>query len=175
MHLCATVGSDEFSVAVEADGTNWRVQIGDRELLVDAVLVKPGTWSLLIDGRSMLVDVDLSTQPPRVHTHQAVTPILLENAQRKKLAAQMNRAGGGKSLGEVISAPIAGRVVKVLVEAGQVAQAGDIVVILEAMKMENEIKCTRGGVVASIEVADGDSVETRAKLLTLRPQEPQPT
>ncbi len=172
MHLCATVGSDEFSVAVEADGSRWRVQIGDRELLVDATLVKPGTWSLLVDGRSMLVDVDLSKEPPRIHTHRAVTPILLENAQRKKLAAQMSRAGGGKSRSEVIAAPIAGRVVKVLVEAGQVAEAGDIVVILEAMKMENEIKCSRGGVVASIEVADGDSVETGAKLLTLGPPEP---
>lgn len=169
MDLCATVGSAEFFVAVEADGTKWRIQIGERVVLVDAVRVKPGTWSLLIDGRSMLVDVDPSKDPPRIHTHQAITPILLENAQRKRLAAQMNRAGRGKSRGEVLKAPIAGRVVKVLVEAGHQAEAGEVLVILEAMKMENEIKCTRGGVVASVHVADGDSVETGAKLVSLAP------
>ncbi len=171
MDLCATAGSAEFSVAVEADGTKWRIKIDDREVVVDAARVKPGTWSLLIDGRSMLVDVDESKDPPRIHTHQAVTPILLENAQRKRLAAQMNRAGGGKSRGEVLKAPIAGRVVKVLAVAGQFAEAGEVLVILEAMKMENEIKCARPGIVASIDVADGDSVETGGKLVSLKPAE----
>ena len=83
----------------------------------------------------------------------------------------MNRAGGGKSRGEVLKAPIAGRVVKVLVTAGQVVEAGEVLVILEAMKMENEIKCTRGGVVSAIDVADGDSVETGGKLVSLKPEE----
>ncbi|MCP4448418.1 MAG: biotin/lipoyl-binding protein [Myxococcales bacterium] len=171
MDLVATCGDAEFSVAVTADGTKWRIQIDDREVLVDAARVKPGTWSLLIDGRSMLVDVDESKAPPRIHTHQAVTPILLENAQRKRLAALMSRAGGGEGRGEVLKAPIAGRVVKVLATEGQIAAAGEILVILEAMKMENEIKCTRAGVVASIDVADGDSVETGAKLVSLKPEE----
>ncbi len=169
MDLCATAGTEEFPVAVEANGTKWRITIGERDLVVDAARVKPGTWSLLIDGRSLLVDIDESKDPPRIHTHQAVTPILLENAQRKRLAEQMSKAGGGKSKAEVLKAPIAGRVVKVLATEGQVAQPGDVLVILEAMKMENEIKCARGGVVASIDVADGDSVETGAKLVSLKP------
>ena len=175
MHLCATAGSAEFPVSVEADGTKWRVQIGDREIVVDAARIRPGTWSLLIDGRSMLVDIDESKDPPRIHTHQAVTPILLENAQRKKLAEQMNKAGGGKKRDEVLKAPIAGRVVKVLVEPGHVAEAGEVLLILEAMKMENEIKCARAGVVASVHVSDGDSVETGGKLVSLRPAASEPT
>jgi len=174
MDLCATAGSAEFSVAVEADGTQWRIKIDGRTVVADAVRVKPGTWSLIIDGRSMLVDVDPSKEPPQFHTHQAVTPILLENAQRKKLAAQMSKAGGGKRKGEILKAPIAGRVVKVLVEVGYVATAGEILVILEAMKMENEIKCTHDGVVASVDVSDGASVETGAKLLSLAPPSAPP-
>ena len=171
MDLCATVGNDEFSVAATADGTKWRISIGEREVLVDAARVKPGTWSLLIDGRSLLVDVDESKDPPRIHTHQAVTPILLENAQRKRLAEKMTRAGGAKSRGEVLKAAIAGRVVTVLVTLGQVVEAGEVLVILEAMKMENEIKGARAGVVSAIDVADGDSVETGGKLVSLKPLE----
>lgn len=171
MDLVATAGSAEFQVSVEADGTKWRIQIGDRELVVDASRIKPGTWSLLLDGRSMLVDVDESKDPPRVHTHQAITPILLENAQRKRLAEQMGRSGGAASRAEVLKAPIAGRVVKVLATEGQAVEGGEVLVILEAMKMENEIKCSRPGVVASIEVGDGDSVETGAKLVSLKPAE----
>ena len=156
---------------MEPDGRSWRIRIGERELVVDAARVKPGTWSLLLDGRSILIDVDESKDPNRYHTHQAVTPILLENAQRKRLAEQMGRSGGGASRGEVIKARIAGRVVKIMVEVGQVVEPDTCVTILEAMKMENEIKCARGGVVSSVEVAADDSVETGAKLLSLKPAE----
>ena len=75
-----------MSVFVEPQGDRWRLRIDDRELVVDAVRIKPGTWSLILDGRSILVDVDASKQPNCFHTHQAATSILLESAQRKRLA-----------------------------------------------------------------------------------------
>lgn len=173
--LCATAGSAdlklvELGVSVEAAGSKWLIRVDDREFLVDAVRIKPGTWSLLLDGRSILIDVDESRQPHHFHTHQAVTPILLESAQRKRLAEQLGQGLAKKSRGEVIKTPIAGRVVKIQVELGATVEAGACVAILEAMKMENEIKCKHTGVVASIDVAAGDGVETGAKLLTLKPE-----
>jgi biotin carboxyl carrier protein len=167
--LSATAGNLELTVSVEPAEKMWRVRIDDRELLVDAVRVKPGTWSLILDGRSFLIDVDESKQPDCFHTHRAATPILLESAQRKRLAKQMGQGRSAKSKGEVIKAPIAGRVVKMQVELGDVVQAGACVAILEAMKMENEIKALTGGVVSSIDVAAGDSVDTGSKLLSLTP------
>ncbi len=173
--LCATAGRDdhklvELTVSVEAEGSKWRIRIDERELLVDAVRIKPGTWSLLLDGRSVMVDVDETRQPHEFHTHQAVTPILLESAQRKKLAQQLGQSGTKKSLGETIKAPIAGRVVNIQVELGQSVEAGTCVAILEAMKMENEIKCKHAGIVASVDVGAGDNVDTGAKLLSLKPE-----
>lgn len=143
--------------------------IDGREIVVDAIRVKPGTWSLLLDGRSYLVDVDETKQPNRFHTHKATTPILLESAQRKRLAQQAGMNGGGKPRTEVVSTPIAGRVVTLLVEVGDVVSPGQGLIILEAMKMENEIKAERGGVVEKIYVEVGQSVETGLKLITLQP------
>lgn len=158
-----------MSVFVEPLGDKWRLRIDDRELVVDAVRIKPGTWSLILDGRSILVDVDASKQPNCFHTHQATTSILLESAQRKRLAMKMGQGRPAASKGEVIKAPIAGRVVKIQIELGAVVEPGACVAILEAMKMENEIKTATGGIVASIDVSAGDSVDTGSKLLSLKP------
>ena len=64
-------------------------------------------------------------------------------------------------------APIAGKVVKIFVEVGAEVEPGQAVVVLEAMKMENEIKASRAGRVSTIHVAPGASVETRAKLVSI--------
>ncbi len=167
--LSATAGQVELLVTVEPQQDKWRVRLDARELIVDAVRIKPGTWSLILDGRSFLVDVDESKQPNLFHTHRACTPILLESAQRKRLAKAMGQGRGVKSRGEVIKAPIAGRVVKLQVELGELVKPGACVAILEAMKMENEIKTSTGGLVASIDVAPGDSVDNGSKLLSLKP------
>lgn len=155
---------------MEAEGSKWTIRVDDRVLVVDAVRVKPGTWSMLLNGRSVLVDVDETRQPHEFHTHQAVTPILLESAQRKRMAEQLGQGAAKKSRGEVIKAPIAGRVVNIQVAVGDTVSAGTCVAILEAMKMENEIKCKQAGVVASVDVVAGQSVDTGAKLLSIKPE-----
>lgn len=165
----ATAGEEELSVSVEADGHAWRIKVGESELVVDAVELKPGTWSLLLDGRSIVIDVDRSKEPSLFHTHSAVTPIFLESAQRKRLAKQLGKGKTGQRREQIIKAPIAGRVVKILVEVGEQVVAGSCVAILEAMKMENEIKCTHEGIVKSVDSSAGDSVETGGKLLSIAP------
>lgn len=168
----ATAGESELSVSVVADGHAWRIKVGDSELVVDAVEFKPGTWSLLLDGRSIVIDVDRSKEPNLFHTHSAVTPIFLESAQRKRLAEQLGKGAPTQRREQIIKAPIAGRVVKVLVKVGEQVLGGTCVAILEAMKMENEIKCAHEGVVKSVDVGAGDSVETGRKLLTIAPLPP---
>lgn len=69
---------------------------------------------------------------------------------------------------ETISAPMPGTIVSVNVTAGKAVKKGDVLVVLEAMKMENEIKCPRDGVVASVSVNKGDSVDTGAALVSLQ-------
>ena len=166
--LCATVGDNEHAVTAEiTEDGRWRVVIDGREQLVDAREVRPGTWSLLIDGESLLVDLDERKLGTVALAGAYETPIKLEDARRKRLAEVARRSdkqGGGA---DVINAPIAGKVVKVLVEAGAQVTEGQGIVVLEAMKMENEIKAPRAAVVEAVHVEAGQSVETHEPLLTL--------
>lgn len=66
-----------------------------------------------------------------------------------------------------ITAPMPGKVVRVLVEAGQAVEAGAGLVVVEAMKMQNELKAPRAGAVVSIDVAAGDTVEAGALLAVI--------
>jgi biotin carboxyl carrier protein len=79
--------------------------------------------------------------------------------QAKKTGA----VGGDK----VIKSPMPGRVVKVLVAKGDVVETGQGLVVLEAMKMENEVRARTGGTVAEVHVAPGTAVDGSAKLVTL--------
>jgi pyruvate carboxylase subunit B len=77
-------------------------------------------------------------------------------------------AGKAPSGGGAVKAPMPGLVVKVLVEAGATVAAGQGLVVLEAMKMENEIKAMAPGVVDSVAVKAGQAVEKGAPLVVLR-------
>lgn len=172
--LCATVGTTDFVVHVEpatSAGGQWYVTVDGKKLAVDAVRIKDDTWSLLLNGRSYVIDVDAQKRPPVIHTHRGITPVTVQSAQHKRLADQAKLGRTAKPKNEAITADIAGRVIKVLVDEGDIVPAGAGVIILEAMKMENEIKCVRGGKVTRIAVQAGQSVETGAALLNLSPVE----
>jgi biotin carboxyl carrier protein len=66
-----------------------------------------------------------------------------------------------------VTAPMPGKILNVKLQAGAVVKKGDVILILEAMKMENEIVAPEDGTIASINVATGDSVEAGAVLATL--------
>lgn len=78
-------------------------------------------------------------------------------------------AGGG-----VVLAPMPGLVVRIEVTAGQRVEAGAGLVVVEAMKMENELRATRGGVVSQVHVAVGQAVERGVPLVTLAPDADSP-
>ncbi len=82
-------------------------------------------------------------------------------------AAQPETAGVPASVGEPMPAPLAGNIWKVNVTPGQNIQEGDVLLILEAMKMETEVRAPRSGQVTSVDVREGDSVAVGDTLLAL--------
>ncbi len=68
---------------------------------------------------------------------------------------------------EPVNSPMPGKIVSVLVTVGQPVKSGEVLIVLEAMKMENEISAPRDGVIASIAVEKGSAVETGSLLLSL--------
>ena len=165
---CATVGKKDHSVVVfQEDSTRWQVVVDGRAQQVDAVEVRPGRWSLLIDGVSWLIDLDERKTGTVALAGATETPITLADARRKRLAEMAQRAAPDKSGVEVVGAPIAGKVIKLLVKPGAKVKEGQGMVVLEAMKMENEIRAGRDATVKLVHVEPGQSVEMQAALLTL--------
>jgi biotin carboxyl carrier protein len=167
--LAALLGEREIAVAVEQAGGAWRVAVDGRDAVaVDAVEIHPGTWSIIADGVSLLIDVDRRGARTTLLAGGEEVTFDLVDARRHRLAQAVAQSGRGVARGEVVRAPIAGKVVKVLVTAGQEVAAGQGVAMLEAMKMENELKAERGGTVETVHVQPGQSVDSQAPLVTLK-------
>jgi acetyl-CoA/propionyl-CoA carboxylase biotin carboxyl carrier protein len=135
--------------------------------VVDAKRVRGSTWSIIIDNRSYVVDVDKRRNGAAFSVNESDGLVLLEDAAKRRLSAAAGRAGA-KASGETLRAPIAGKVVKVLVAPGDVVAPGTAVVVLEAMKMENEIVSERGGTVATIGKLAGQAVDIGDMLVDLK-------
>ena len=76
-------------------------------------------------------------------------------------------AAGALAAGEVITSPMPGNILKINVTQGQKVNEGDVLIVLEAMKMENEISATKSGTVAQIHVTKGAVVETGTPLVVI--------
>ena len=76
-------------------------------------------------------------------------------------------AAGALAAGEVITSPMPGNILKINVTQGQKVNEGDVLIVLEAMKMENEISATKSGTVAQINVTKGAVVETGTPLVII--------
>lgn len=94
---------------------------------------------------------------------------------RSKQIEALTGQGRKATVGGVVKAPMPGLVVRVEVSAGQVVEAGDGLVVVEAMKMENELRASHAGIVEQIHVSAGQRVEKGAPLVTLSPQPSQPS
>lgn len=76
-------------------------------------------------------------------------------------------AAGALAAGEIITSPMPGNILKINVTQGQKVNEGDVLIVLEAMKMENEISATKSGTVAQINVTKGAVVETGTPLVVI--------
>ncbi len=109
-------------------------------------------------GEAILVNVAEAVAPV------AAAPVAVAAAAP---AAAAPAAAAGPVTGDAINSPMPGTVLKVNVNVGDMVKAGQVVMVLEAMKMENDIPAPRDGKVAQIIAAKGTTVDTGAPLLTL--------
>ncbi len=98
---------------------------------------------------------------------ESAAPVAAAPAAPAAAPAPKKAAAPAAGAGEPVVAPMPGTILSVNVTAGQAVKSGDVLVILEAMKMENEIKAPKDGTVGSVVVSKGESVDTGATLVTL--------
>jgi biotin carboxyl carrier protein len=130
-------------------------------------------FTITVNGNSYDVSVEensgTSTASVPVVTPKAapVAPVV-PAAPVKPAPAQTAPAASANAVGSVkVNSPMPGKILAAKVNAGQAVKKGDVVLILEAMKMENEIVAPQDGTVASLNVTSGQSVEAGTLLFTL--------
>lgn len=116
------------------------------------------------EGKAMLID-EYEAYAPAAPTPVAAAPVAAAPAAAP--AAPAAPAGAALAAGEVVKSPMPGNILKINVSQGQKVNEGDVLIVLEAMKMENEIVATKSGTVAQIVTAKGAVVETGAPLVVI--------
>ncbi|HXH37452.1 MAG TPA: biotin/lipoyl-containing protein [Thermoanaerobaculia bacterium] len=165
MKLIARYGNEDIPLEVERHGGSYRVKLGDRWIAADLVAAG-GLRSLRLED---------GTQVPLTHHREGTTHQITIGAYRMDVdivdPLALRRKSGDDHLGDsgIIKALMPGRIARVLVEKGATVLRGTGLLVLEAMKMENEIPAPADGVIDEIFVKPGDTVEGGAVLLHLSP------
>jgi biotin carboxyl carrier protein len=164
MKLAATVGDALETIEVVGRDGRFRVTIGERVWEVDARFPQPGLCSLLIDGVSYVADVRETEGAFVVEVRGERYGICVEEEARYIIRT---RGSAGSHGGQVVTAPMPGRITYVSVRAGDTVAAGDPLLVIEAMKMENEFKARTAGTVTDVRVAAGQAVNPGDVLLII--------
>jgi len=152
----AEVGGETVAVEVTGgQGGRYRVAIGSEITDVDARQATEGIWSLVIGTVSHVVDVSERDGISVVEVDGETYRIRVEEETRYIIRTRGGKAGAG---GQVLKAPMPGKVVVIEVAVGQAVAAGDGLIVLEAMKMENEFRASAAGTVVEIRVEAGQAV-----------------
>jgi biotin carboxyl carrier protein len=145
----------------------WPILVNNRSVDIDpeqmsaAIQVEPGVYSVLLDGKSFEVRVMHGAQQLQVGGRRFSVEVRdPRNYSRRTHDALV----GGR---QNVSAPMPGKVVRLLVHEGDVVEAGQGLIVVEAMKMQNEMKASRPGKVVEVRVHDGDTVASGDTLVVL--------
>lgn len=156
---------DDVPVVIETDGTAvLKVEVNGVNSLLNVVCTAPNRYSVIKDSK--VFDVIFSGQGDSVTATVAgkTVSFTLEDEKTKR---RLDHGGHQGHAGGKVMSPMPGKVVKVLVKAGQAVKNGDGLVVVEAMKMENEFKAHADGVIKAVHVKAGDTVEGGQMLLEM--------
>lgn len=152
----ATLAGQPAVVEITGGDGRYRLTIEDEVWEVDARLTAQGIYSLLVGGVSYVADVVDRDGTCVVDVGGETYEILVEEQTRWIIRTRGGAAGGAH--GQTLTAPLPGKITHVAVGPGDRVQAGDTLVVIEAMKMENEFRASAAGTVAEVRVQPGQAV-----------------
>ena len=164
MKYITTIDGREFSVEI----------LDDSHIIVDGITYtvdfqavgEQPVVSLLVDGKSYEAYVYPNEAVLQVLMHGTLYPAQVEDEREKRLRLALGT--GIAERGEFhLKAPMPGMVIAIPMSEGQQIEKGDVLVILESMKMQNELRAPRSGTISRVRVKVGDSVEQRQTLLSV--------
>jgi biotin carboxyl carrier protein len=149
---------------VERKDDGYRFRLGDQpERHAQLTEVEPGVYAILLEGRSYEAHAEAGSDCVwvTIRGHRFCVAVTDPRRWSRK------RAGTHGSEREDIVAPMPGKIVRMLVEPGQAVEAGQGLIVMEAMKMQNELKTRRAGRVVAVAVRSGETVSAGAILATI--------
>jgi len=163
------VGGRVRRVVVARAGASFAVTVDGRTRQVDATRIDAHTLSLIVDG-VWPKDVVVTPGPGAGRLTATIdgVPVAVSLNGTRGRGRGRSEAGAGVGGSGRVSAPMPGKIVRVLVAAGDTVRAGQPLAVIEAMKMENELRAGRGGIVAEVRARQGDSVDTGALLVVIQ-------
>ena len=150
-----TVDGKPHRLELERVENVWKCRLDERELLVDAVLARPDVLSLLIEGQSY--EIKREQTATDLHLWVGSTRFAVELRDPRSLRSRRDGAGDASGPKQLVC-PMPGKVVRVLVAEKSEVEVGQGIVVVEAMKMQNEIKSPKKGVVQKILAVPGANV-----------------
>ena len=163
--VATTADGRTHRVEIEAVAGAYRVTVDDRVWEVDVRTPAPGLRSLLIEGISHLVSVSGADGRFVVGVGDEQHELRVEEAGRFALRTRGGAAGGRQ--GQTLVAPLPGKITHVAVAPGAAVNRGDTLVVIEAMKMENEFRAAAAGTVHEVRVSVGQAVNAGDVLLVI--------
>lgn len=164
MKYIATIDDRSFEIDINEQG---EIIADGQRLSVDfqSVADQP-VYSMLLDGESFEASVSTREMVVEVLLRGRLFLVNVEDERQRRLreTTDFDLEQEGEF---ALAAPMPGMVIAVPVEVGQSVEKGDNLIILESMKMQNELKAPRGGKVSGVRVSPGDSVDQNQVLLTL--------
>jgi biotin carboxyl carrier protein len=150
-----TVDGKTHQLELEHAEGAWKCRLDGREISVDAVLARPDVLSLLVDGHSY----EIKREQTATDLQLWVGSTRFEVELRDPRSLRSRRDGTGNASGpRKLVAPMPGKIVRVLVAEKSEVEAGQGIVVVEAMKMQNEIKSPKNGIVQKILAVQGANV-----------------
>ena len=156
VELTGQCGKKTRIVELERDGAIWRVLLDGRPVAADVAEIAPHTLSILLDGQSF--EISLTPCPDgKLKLQAGLQEFTAEIIDPRAWSGR--RHGGVEAEGrQQIVAPMPGKVVRVLVKAGDQVEAAQGLLVVEAMKMQNEIRSPKSGIVERVLVKEGQAV-----------------
>lgn len=167
--------TDEQVYRALVNGRTFDVTIQEGRLVVDGEskdytfeVLREGYVSLIVDGKSVPVSVE-ATGPETLRVTIDGRRTEVEVKDERDLLVEEFGLGEDQAGGGAVRAPMPGLVLDVFVEEGDTVETGQGLLVLEAMKMENELKAPAGGVVGTVHASSGDAVDKEALLIDIEP------
>jgi biotin carboxyl carrier protein len=157
-------GTDKVAVEITSDGGRKNIRLGGTDMLCDWVRLADGHYSLILDGSVFDLAVDVDTETCVVTSRAGICSFRIVDPRRSR---SKQRSEEGRSGVQRIYADMPGKILRILVGEGDTVAQDQGLLVLEAMKMQNEIRAPKSGVVKEVIATPGNIVNTGDFLLSI--------